>query len=146
MKRTEPFRDLAAVDAELARLDLERKLHRQRLERHWHAIQDHEVRGHLLRDAANDAIRSWKPLKMVSSMVGSGSVMSALGTAVRTDGSLGKRALRFGAALLLPMLVERASGLSVERIGHELSRSADRIKKYIRERKERLSEEHPHDD
>lgn len=134
MKRIERFSSLAEVDTEKARLDARRKVHQARWERHWHALQDHEVRGHLIRDAANDAFRSWKPARMLAGLLGDGSFGSAFGAAARTSGGLPKRALWFGASLLLPGLLKRAAGISLETLQDEFRISFDRIKDYVSSR------------
>lgn len=145
MKRTERFTTLAEVQQEKLRLDAVRKQHQARLERHWHALQDHDVRGHLIRDAANDALRSWKPLRMVGSLLGDGSMKSALGAAVRTRGGLGKRALWFALSMALPGIVKKVSGISMQKLGEELGVSYDRIRDYIRERRNAHDHSHQED-
>lgn len=134
MRRTERFKDLDEVQREKERLDRRRHVHRQRLERHWHALQDHDVRGHLIRDAANDAFRSWKPARLLAGLVGEGSFSSAFGAAARTSGGIPKRALWFAASLVLPGLLKRASGLSLDTLNEELRLSFERVKDYINDR------------
>lgn len=141
MKRTERFTNLAEVQQEKLRLNEVRKQHQARLERHWHALQDHDVRGHLLRDAANDALRSWKPLRMVSSLLGDGSVKSAFSAALHTRGGLGKRAIWFAATMALPGLIRKVSGISLDKLGDELRVSYDRIRDRLLNRQEERSPE-----
>jgi hypothetical protein len=76
MARSDRFRSMDEVSAELARLDAVRDHHEARLERHWQALLDHDVRGRLMKDAAHDMVRSWKPTRVLNSIFGSGSVGS----------------------------------------------------------------------
>lgn len=110
------FTSLEQVAQERARLDHVRKVHGDRLERHWSALKDHKVRGALMRDAASDVLRSWHPAGMIAGLLGNGSLTSALGAAVFRRGGLGKRVFSFAASLLVPMLVKKAGSVSLDAI------------------------------
>lgn len=135
MARSDRFHSMDEVAAELARLDAVRDHHEARLERHWQAMLDHDVRGRLLKDAAHDMVRSWKPTRVLNSIFGSGSVGSSFGFALGRRGGLGKRALYFALSMALPVLMKKAGDLSMSDITEEVKVSVERIKQYLRERK-----------
>ena len=128
------FQSLDQLTGEKARLDAVRKHHGARLERHWSALKDHDVRGLLLRDAASDVLRSWKPTRLLAGLFGGGSLTSALGSAVFRRGGLSKRIFFFAASLIVPWLLQRASSLSMEEIMQHVRTTIDRIR-------ERMSQE-----
>ncbi|MBK6775984.1 MAG: hypothetical protein IPG74_09145 [Flavobacteriales bacterium] len=135
------FTSLSEVAAERARLNELRKVHAQRLERHWEAMKDHEVRGLLLRDAVGDMVRSWKPASMIAGLMGGGSLTSAVGAAVFRGGGLTKRMLSFAVRLLVPYLLKQAGNLSVDRIMTEVQSTMERVKKRMAERRDRTEQE-----
>lgn len=127
---------MAEVERELQRLDAIRRRHEARLERHWEALQDHDVRGRLMKDAAHDMLRSWKPAQVLGSLFGSGSFGSSLGFALGRRGGWAKRAFLFALSMAAPSLLKRVSGLSLKDISEEVELSIGRIKDYLRSRKE----------
>jgi hypothetical protein len=135
------FLSLSEVAAERARLNEMRKVHAHRLERHWEAMKDHEVRGILLRDAVGDVVRSWKPGPMIAGLMGGGSLTSAMGAAVFRSGGLGKRIMSFAFRLIVPYLLKQAGNISVDRIINEVRSTMERVKERMAERKDRSTEE-----
>lgn len=135
MVRTEPFKNMAEVSLELRRLDAIRKGHEDRLERHWQALLDHDVRGRLLKDAANDVIRSWKPTRMLNSIFGGGSLGGSLMAAVGVRGGWFKRAALFGLNMALPKILGKVNDLSVSDIAREMRTSYERFREHMEERK-----------
>lgn len=135
MARSERFRHMDEVARELARLDAVREHHELRLERHWQAMLDHDVRGRLLKDAAHDMVRSWKPTRVLNSIFGGGSVGSSFGFALGRKGGLGRRALYFALSMALPALLKKAGDLSLTDITDEVKVSIERVKEYLRDRR-----------
>lgn len=136
------FTSLEQVDRERARLDHVRKVHGDRLERHWSALKDHKVRGVLMRDAASDILRSWRPAGMIAGLLGNGSITSALGAAAFRSGGLGKRIFSFAASLLLPVLVKQAGSVSLDAIIKQVGETLGKISGRKHEHKEEeLAEE-----
>ncbi len=125
-----PFISLEEVAQERARLDHVRKVHGDRLERHWSALKDHKVRGVLMRDAASDVLRSWRPAGMIAGLLGNGTLTSALGAATFRRGGLAKRILSFATALLLPILLKQAGSVSldsiIKQVGEAVGKFRDR--------------------
>lgn len=135
MARTERFKSMAEVSLELQRLDGVRKAHEERLERHWQAMLDHDVRGRLLKDAANDVIRSWKPGRMLSAIFGGGSVGGSLAAAIGGRGGWFRRAAIFAMNMALPKVLGKVTELSVNDIAHELNVSYQRFRAHMDARK-----------
>ncbi|HEX2616313.1 MAG TPA: hypothetical protein VHL57_02160 [Flavobacteriales bacterium] len=135
MKRTDRFNDLAEVRMELQRLDTVRKAHEDRLERHWQAVLDHDVRGRLLKDAANDVIRSWKPAHMLSKVFGGGSVGPSLLSAVTGRGGWFRKATMFALSMALPKILGKVNDVTVNDITREVQVSYQRFRDHLQARK-----------
>ena len=141
MARTDRFASLAAVQAEKMRLDNVRKEQGDRLERHWLALKDRDVRGALMRDAVGDVFRAWKPFRMISGLFTGGTTTAALGAALG-GGSWAKRLFRFGMGMALPKILERVENTSGEELMHEVQVTIDRVRDFLKERRERRSTRH----
>lgn len=124
------------VKNELARLDGLRAHHEVRMERHWQALLDHDVRGRLMKDAAQDMLRSWKPTRVLSSIFGDGSFGSSLGLAMRRSGGIKKKLLMFALSMAAPGLLKKIQGTKAGDIVDEVQVSVGRIRDYIKSRKE----------
>ena len=124
------FTDLAAIEAEKARLDAVRRHHGAHIERHLE-LKDREVRGLLLRNAASDLLLSWRPAHALAGMLGGGTLASALGSAIFRRGGLSKRMFSFAARLILPYLLERAGHLSVDMIIREVKKTMARLREQV---------------
>jgi hypothetical protein len=133
-----PFTSLDQLAQERARLHHVRTVHGDRLERHWSALKDHKVRGVLMRDAASDVLRSWRPAGMIAGLLGNGSLTSALGAAAFRRGGLGKRIFSFATSLLLPMLLKQAGAVSLDAI---IKQVGDTLGKFGKRKNEHQEEE-----
>ncbi|MCB0791268.1 MAG: hypothetical protein H6595_03480 [Flavobacteriales bacterium] len=121
------FLSLDEVAAEKQRLKELGRSHQQGLQRHWKALNDGEVRGRLLRNAAGEMLRSWKPFAMVSKFLGEGSFTTALGAAAFRKGGLAKRMVVFLGTWLLPGLLQEMGDVSLQQLLHELRVSLERL-------------------
>lgn len=142
MDRTGQFRSLEDVTREKARLEILRAHHGQRLQAHIEAFKDKEVRGRLVRNAAMGMLGGWKPARILSEIVGSGSVTSALGAAAFRRGGVGKRLVTFAMGLLLPYVLKQAGSVNIESIIKEVGNTVD----HFRKRKAQHSEERVEED
>ena len=122
------FHSLDQLALEKARLNGVRKHHSAQLQRHWAALKDHEVRGLLIRDAASDVFRSWRPARLLSGLLGGGSLTAALGSTIFRRGGLSKRIFFFAASLIVPYLLRSASSLSMDEIMQHVRTTMDRIR------------------
>ena len=115
MAKTDRFNSFAELETEKLRLLALRVHHEDRLQLHWDALRDREVRGALMSDAASDIVRSWKPFRVLASLFGNGSgngdgafTSSMFGAAI-SGGSWGKRMFRLALNLALPALLTNHS-------------------------------------
>jgi hypothetical protein len=145
MARTDHFRDMSELRQELQRLDAERQASGERMERYWQALQDREVRGRLISDAVSDALHTWKPLNIVSSLFGGGSLSTSLGTAFTRGRGWSGKIFWFLLSMALPRLLERAKDLNMEEIGQHLRATMDKISSYFAQRREQRTHAE-HDD
>lgn len=137
MARTERFTSFNDLDRELQRLNEVRQRHEDRLERHWKALQDREVRGALMSDAVGDVVRAWKPTRVLGSLFGGGSFGASLGAALGTRrGGMTGKLFSFALSMALPKLLERLEHLSVDDIGKHLRTTVERVGQYIAKRRE----------
>ena len=145
MEKTDRFASLAEVQAEKQRLLAVRERSGDRLQQHWDALREPEVRGALMQDVAGDILRSWKPLHALASLFGvgnsdgkensNGAFASSLFGAAISGGSWGKRMFRLALNLALPMLLKRAGNISFETIADEVQVTMDRVREHFRARK-----------
>ncbi|MFT3885951.1 MAG: hypothetical protein QM724_11130 [Flavobacteriales bacterium] len=135
MARTERFGHMSDVAQELRRLDSVRKAHEDRLERHWQALLDHDVRGRLLKDAANDVMRSWKPARLLGEVFGGGSIGPSLLSAATGRGGWFRKAMMFGLNMALPGVLGRMRDVTMNDILREVQVSYDRFRDHLQARK-----------
>lgn len=146
MPRTEPFRSLAEVRAETARLRAERDQVQVGLAGHLDLVRDPAFRRALAGDAIGDLLKSWNPLRSVVSMVGNspaavtGALGLVLGAKARTPvGRVAMTALSVVAPLLIGKLGKDPAATGGKLV-HELGTSWDHVKEYVRERRAALRE------
>lgn len=130
MAETSQFKGLNDIELEKARLDALRHYHGDRLELHWSALRDAEVRGHLVRSTIMDLALSWRPARTLAGMIGGGGLSSALASAILRRGSFSKRLVVLALRSLGPYVLERAGSLSLRTILSEVGRSLERIRQY----------------
>lgn len=136
MTRTDRFESIGAFVAEKNRLTEKRDVQLQRIEQHWEALKDKEVRKNLANNAFHDLLGMWKPTHMLSSILSTGSIGTSLGLAFGAGKtSWAKRAGLFALGLVAPKLIERLNNLSIEDIVHEVGVSVDHVRDHLSSRK-----------
>lgn len=131
MDKGHRFASVSALAAERDRLDALRRFHGTRLERHWAALKDKDVRGTLFRDAISDMVASWRPARMAADLVGNGSITSAVGNAIFRRGGLAKRLLSFGATLALPYLLNKLGDMSLAQLKDRTTQVLSAIREFV---------------
>ncbi len=143
------FNNLDEVRAEKLRLRGERDRIQYELRAHLELARDSDFRRAIAGDAFGDMIQAWKPLRTLKTLFGrspsmaTGALGVLLGAKAKTP--VGRVVLGI-AGTLLPMLLERFKGGSGKsgNWGEELNTSWERIKRYVRERREHHTD-HTHD-
>jgi hypothetical protein len=128
------FQDLQALTLEKERLNALRTHYTRRIERHWAAIRDGDVRSKLLRRAVWDTVLAWRPARMLEGLLGNGQLSSALGAAVFQRGGLWKRLLILATRWIGPYMLQRAGNLSAGTIIREVGITARRIREHMKAR------------
>lgn len=137
MKRTERFKDLTAVNAELIRLEGIRDAHAERLEEHFQALKQSEFRSALVKNTAKEILGNFAPGKLLASLFGGGGMGSGLSMALGAGkGGLWKRLGMFGLGLAAPKVLKMMESISLPDIGHELMVSWERLKDHMEQRRE----------
>ena len=137
MTKTDRFKDITAVNAELLRLDAIRDAHASRLEAHFEALKHGEFRSSLMKNTVKGALGNFAPGKILGSLIGGGSVGGGLSMALGSGkGGLWKRAGLFALGMAAPKLLKKVEGISLPDIGHELGVSWDRLKDHMQQRRQ----------
>lgn len=136
MKRTDRFKDLTALKAELLRLDAVRDAHAARLEDLFQALKRSGFRKKLIKNTVKEALGNFAPGKLLGSLIGSGGVGSGLGMALGSGkGGLLKRLGLFALGVAAPKLVKKVEAVPLSAIGHEFGVSWERLKDHMRQRR-----------
>lgn len=131
MKRTERFKDLTAVNAELIRLEGVRAAHAERFGEHFQALKRSDFRSALVRNTAMEVLGSFVPGKFLASLLGGGGMGNGLTMALGAGkGGLWKRVGMFALGLVAPKLLK-----TMPDIGHELMISWERLKDHMVQRR-----------
>ncbi|QQR88052.1 MAG: hypothetical protein IPJ76_07515 [Flavobacteriales bacterium] len=126
---------LAELRAEIHRARADRDRVQEELRQRMAVLNDPRTRGILLRDAAGDALRTWKPFRLVHEALHgkvSGETVASAGMAAASlQGTWKKRILWSGASWLLGQVIgddplKRASILGT--IGGALSKAREALK------------------
>lgn len=100
---------LAELRAEMQRVRADRDRVQDELRQRLELLNDPRTRGILLRDAAGDALRTWKPFRLVHEALNgrvSGETVAAAGMAAASlQGTWKKRMLWSGASWLLGQVI-----------------------------------------
>lgn len=137
MKRTERFRDLTAVNAELIRLEGIRDGHAERLEEHFQALKHSEFRKALVKNTVKEVAGNFAPAKLLASLFGGGGIGSGLTMALGAEkGGIWKRMGMFALGLAAPKLLKTVESISLPDVGHELMISWERLKDHMEQRRE----------
>lgn len=129
----EPFRSLADIATERERLDARRRQHGQRLQQHYGAFRDPARRRRMVWSSLKSLfprdLGTWKDL------FSTGGAMAASGFA-RGSRSGGGRLFWLGLSFALPFLLRRTDPDNLKHMAHEVGNSFDRVRDYLRRRKE----------
>lgn len=137
MKRTDRFKDLTAVNAELIRLESIRDAHADRLEEHFQALKQSEFRSALVKNTAKEVFGNFAPAKLLASLIGGGGVGSGLSMALGAGkGGIWKRLGMFALGLAAPKILKQVESISIPDIVHEFGVSWERIKDHLQQRRE----------
>lgn len=150
MAKTETFQSLDAVRVHKLRLRAERDRVQEGLKAQLELVREPDFRKGLMGDAFGDMLQSWRPLKSISRLLGgtTGATSKVLGMALGAKAKTPTGRLMVGlASFVLPALMEKfgkTSGVTSEKLQHELGVSWDRVKEYVNER--RAAREEAHDE
>jgi len=148
MVKTETFQNLDEVRAAKIRMRAERDRMQDDLGAHLQLMREPDFRKAVAGDAMGDLLQAWKPLRTMKAMFGgtAGLTGKAIGLVV---GSKAKtpagRVMVALASFVLPALVEKfgkKSGITPDKFQHELGVSWERVKEYVKERREAREAEH----
>ncbi len=137
MRRTERFKDLTAVNAELIRLEGIRDVHAENLEDHFQALKQSDFRNALVKNTMMGALGNFAPGKILGSLISGSSVGGGLSMALGAGkAGLWKRIGLFALGLAAPKLVEKVESISLPDIAHEFGVSWERLKDHMQKRRE----------
>ncbi len=148
MAKTETFQDLEEVRAAKIRLRAERDRVQEGLSAQLQLIREPEFRKALAGDTVGDMLQAWKPIRTLRTMFGgtAGLTSKALGLVVGAKAKTpAGRVMVALASFVLPALMEKfgeRSGITPDKLQHELGVSWERIKEYVKERREAREEAH----
>ena len=142
MKTTDRFADLNEFRAEKARLQLESREKRARLDEHFLAWKDPNFRKAMGKDVVGDITHLILPKGILGSLLGKADMGSGLRMALTPGtGGVAKRAGLFALGIAAPTLLKKLESISLPEIGHEFQVSWERLKEHMRDRKEERKEE-----
>lgn len=137
MMRTERFKDLTSVNAELLRLEAVRDAHADRLEEHFQALKRSEFRSTLVMNTVKEVLGNFAPGKFLASFLGGGSMGSGISMAFGAGkGGMWKRLGMFVLGLAAPKFLKMVESISIPDMGHELMVSWERLKDHVRQRQQ----------
>lgn len=140
METTKRFNSLADVQRHKELLRARRAAHQAGIKQHWDTLGQPEFRSGVVNGAMRSVWQAWSPMDTLKTMAGeptdlTGTVLGmALGGKARTGWG---RLLIWAASAATPMVLDRLQ--RNERAHHllsELGRSWDRVKDYVRQRRE----------
>ena len=140
MKKSERFKSMDEVHTEKARLQAAREGYRHNLKEHWTVLGEKEFRRGLVGDFFGELLSAWRPAKSIMAFMDKRPQTLAhlasnfLGH--KKDTVWGK-ALMWGLTAASPYITEKISGnRTAGTLMDEVQRSWERIKDYVRRRKE----------
>ncbi|MBK6408770.1 MAG: hypothetical protein IPP95_01910 [Flavobacteriales bacterium] len=137
MMRSERFKDLTSVNAELLRLEEVRDTHAARLDNHFQALKQSEFRSALVKNTMKDALGSFAQDNLLGSLIGGGGLGNGLSLALGAGkGGLWKRVALFALGLAAPKLLQKVESISLPDILHEFGVSWERLKDHVQQRRE----------
>lgn len=142
MAKTETFQNLDEVRAAKIRLRAERDRVQEGFAAQLQLIREPEFRKAIAGDAMGDLLQAWKPLRTVKAMFGgtAGITSKAIGLVVGAKAKTpAGRVMVALASFVLPALMEKfgkKSGITTDKLQHELGVSWERVKEYVKERRE----------
>lgn len=126
---------LAELRAEMQRVRADRDRVQDELRQRLELLNDPRTRGILLRDAAGDALRTWKPFRLVHEALNghvSGETVAAAGMAAASlQGTWKKRMLWSGASWLLGQVIgddPHKKTSILDTIGNALRKAREAVK------------------
>ena len=140
METTKRFNSLAEVQRHKELLRARRAGHQAGIKRHWDTLGEPEFRSGVVNGAMRGVWQAWRPMETLKGMAGEPTDLTgvllgmALGGKARTGWG---RLLIWAASAATPMMLDRLQ--QNERAHHllsELGRSWDRVKDYVRQRRE----------
>lgn len=140
MQSSKRFHSLADVQRHRELLRARREAHAAGIKQHWDTLGEPEFRKGVMSGAMRSIWKAWSPVDMLKSMSGEPSGLTgillgmALGSRARTGWG---RLLTWAAGAAVPVVADRLK--EDERAQHllsELGRSWERLKAYVRQRRE----------
>lgn len=144
MEPTKRFKSIGDVQRHRELLKARRASHQAGIKRHWDTLGEPDFRSGVVNGAMRNLWKAWSPMDTLKSMVGQPTDLSgmllgmALGTRARTGWG---RLLMWAAGAIAPMLAKRMQQSDhSQHLLSELGRSWERIKEYVRQRREARQE------
>lgn len=119
MDTENPLASFKEMETHLVKLRIIRDTHALRLENHWLALRDKEVRAVLFKGAVQDAVQDFKPAQKITELLTGGGITSQLimGMITRRGGIL-RRLLTSVAVMAAPNLLTKAMDMVRTKVGH----------------------------